>query len=219
MHKSVLIIADTRFGGDKHALLRVYDAARAMHEDGWEVEMIVPRMPITAREIFSKVAHFHVAPSVPFANSLPCGASVRRFFIAFFHFFCAIKLLHKNHYHLIHGIDDGAIVAAAARRFCHANSAFVAEMVAPFHRMFNKFGPLLWLVKRWEAWAVCQAHAVIFSEEEFKVFFRKVPISPLRLSIVLIAYEAMRDVVTQERFEYGQSIRQIYSRAILVSSR
>lgn len=173
MPPSVLIVASTRAYADSQEILRIQDTAAALLEDGRAVDVLVPRKsPLLTSVLNPAVRVFTVPRFVPFMDNPPRRPSIRRFLVGALMFFRGIALLSRRGYGVLHGINDGALVARAISGFATVGRLpFIAEIHRPFSRPGFLKGPRTTFARFSERRALRRAAAIVLPDEQTLALF------------------------------------------------
>ena len=214
MPPSVLIVASTRAYADSQEILRIQDTAAALLESGNAVDVLVPRMSSLLSSVLNQAVRVFTVPRlVPFMDNPPRRPSIRRFLVGALMFFRGIALLSRRSYTMLHGVNDGAIVARAISGFATVGRLpFIAEMHRPFSRPGFLKGPRGALARLFERRALRRAAAIILPDEPtLALFGRHIP----RARVTLIPDPHVELVPTAFTFaEFAAAIRHVYEYAL-----
>ena len=131
MPSAVLIVASTRVHADPQEILRIQDTVMALLKPGWAVDVLVPRRAPLLTATLNSAARVFAIPKLPFLDSLPPRPSARRFVVASAMFFRGVALAAHRDYAVLHGFNDGAIIARAIDRSTVRRYPYVAEVHHP----------------------------------------------------------------------------------------
>ena len=131
MPSAVLIVASTRVHADPQEILRIQDTVTALREQGRAVDVLVPRMAPLLTATLDPSARVFIAPHVPFMDEPPQRPSIRRFITAVGMFFRGVALVARRDYAVLHGFNDGALIARAIDRGTVRRHPYVAEIHRP----------------------------------------------------------------------------------------
>jgi hypothetical protein len=166
MTPAVLIVASTRIHVDPQEILRIQDTAAVLLEQGFAVDVLVPRISPLMAASFDRNIRVFTVPRVPFSHNPPDRPSGRRFLAAVLMFFRGIALAMRRDYAVLHGVNDGALVARIISRSLVGHVPCVAEVHRPFSRVRFLKTPLTALTGRFERALLRHASAIILPDEE-----------------------------------------------------
>ena len=210
MPPSVLIVASTRAYVDTREILRIQDTAAALLAEGRTVELLAPRMsPLFKSVLNPAVRVFTVPRIVPFMDNPPDRPSLRRFLVGVLMFLRGVALVSRRGYGILHGVNDGSVVARAVCAFAAGRLPFIMEMHRPVPRAgffrkirtaFARFGELR---------AMRRASAIILPDEQaLELFGRRIPKS--RVTIIPDPHvELVPDAFTFG--EFSQALAHVYT--------
>lgn len=171
MASAVLIVASTRMHADAQEILRVQDTAAALLDQGRAVDVVVPRRSSLLTATLSRDVRLFAVPCVPRSANPPDRPSFRRALTGLLMFLRGVSLAARNDYAVIHGFNDGAVIARAIARAATSSRPYVAEMLSPFaSRRFFK-SPQRAIACAMERKAIARAAATIFRDEETLALF------------------------------------------------
>lgn len=166
MPTAVLIVASTRAHADTQEILRIQDTVNALLEQGDAVDVLVPRVsPLLSAALAPHVRVFRVL-HVPGCDNPPPRPSVRRFLTGLLMFFRAYALASRRDYTILHGVNDGSIVARTLARISVRRTPYVAEFHTPLSTPGFLRGPRASVARALERDAFRHAGAVILPDEE-----------------------------------------------------
>lgn len=199
MPSAVLIVASTRVHADAQEILRIQDTAAALLDAGAAVDLLVPRIsPLLSAVLPAAVRVFSV-PRVPFCAAPPPRPSLRRLLTGALMFFRGVSLAAHRDYALLHGFNDGALVARALSRAAVRRQPYVAEIHIPFSSPGFFKGPRAAFARRCERAALRHAGAIILPDEEILARFGgKIP----RARVCIIPDPHAE--IAPEAFTYGE---------------
>ena len=164
MPSAVLIVASTRVHADPQEILRIQDTVAALREQGRAVDVLVPRIaPLLSATLDPSVRVF-TAPRIPFMDNPPQRPSVRRFITAAMMFFRGVALAARRDYAVLHGFNDGALVARAIDRGTVRRYPYIAEIHRPLSTPGFFKGPNAALARHMELAALRHASAIILPD-------------------------------------------------------
>ena len=164
MPSAVLIVASTRVHADSQEILRIQDTVSALLEQGWAVDVLVPRVSPLLTTVLNPVARVFTVPRVPFCDNPPRRPSLRRFITGMLLFFRGIALASRRDYAVLHGVNDGALVVRAIDRMTVHRYPYVAEIHKPFSRPGFFKGPRAVFARALERGALRHASAIILPD-------------------------------------------------------
>ena len=174
--KRALIISSTRAHADPRETLRIQDNVSFLLARGWSVDLLTPRNTHLLDVTLPKAARVFTIPRIPFTENPPRRPSIRRFITGTLMFLRGIALAARRGYDILHGINDGVIIARAISRGAMRRCPYVAELHEPFSARSLHHGPVAFIGRRMEISAVRHAGAIIFPEEDtFATFDGPIP--------------------------------------------
>ncbi len=209
---SALLVASTRSHADARETLRIQDVAAVLVEDGWKVDLLVPRHSALLTATLAPEVRVVPVPSVPFSAMPPRRPSIRRFLVGALMFLRGTALVSRNGYAIVHGFNDGALVARAIDRATIARFPYVADFCDLFGIMGLYRGLRASIAMRLEHSAMRHAAAVVFADAEAPAqLTRKAP--PARVSVIPDPHaEIAPDAFT--RAEFADAFSKIYAYAM-----
>ena len=214
MPPSVLIVASTRAYADSQEILRIQDTAAALLEAGGAVDVLVPRIsPLLTSVLNPAVRVFTVPRLVPFMHNPPRRPSIRRFLVGALMLFRGVALLSRRSYTMIHGINDGALVARAISDFATVGRIpFIAEVHRPFSRPGLPKGLRAAFARFCERRALRRAAAIVLPDEQtLALFGRNIP----RARVSIIPDPHVELVPTAFTFaEFAAALQHVYAYAL-----
>ena len=166
MATAVLVIASTRAHVDTQEILRIQDTVNALLEQGCAVDVLVPRVSPLLSAALSPAARVFRVLRTPLCDDPPRRPSIRRFFSAMLLFFRGYALASRREYTVLHGVNDGAIVARMLSRLCVRRRPYVAEFHTPLSTPGFFHGPRAAIARALERSAFRHADAVILPDAE-----------------------------------------------------
>jgi len=214
MPPSVLIVASTRAYADSQEILRIQDTAAALLEAGNAVDLLVPRSsPLLASVLNPAVRVFTVPRLVPFMANPPRRPSIRRFLVGALMLLRGVALLSRRSYTILHGVNDGSLVARAISGFATVGRLpFIAEIHRPFARPSFLDGPRSAFARFCERRALRRAAAIVLPDEQtLALFGRQFP----RARVSLIPDPHVELVPTAFTFaEFATALQHVYTYAL-----
>jgi len=166
MSSSVLIVASTRVHADAQEILRVQDTACVLLDQGFSVDVLVPRLsPLLSAALPAAVRVFTIPP-IPFCDAPPPRPSLRRLLTGVVMFFRGVALAAKRDYTVLHGVNDGALVVRAIDRATVRRLPYIAEIHMPFSSPGFFKGPRAAFARHFERTALRHAGAIILPDED-----------------------------------------------------
>lgn len=172
MTPAVLIVASTRIHVDPQEILRIQDTAAVLLEQGFAVDVLVPRVSPLMAASFDRNIRVFTVPRIPFSNMPPDRPSARRVLAALLMFFRGIALAMRRDYAVLHGVNDGALVARAISRATVGRLPCIAEVHCPFSRARLLKSPATALAGQFERLLLRHASAIILPDEDTLAQFR-----------------------------------------------
>lgn len=164
MPSAVLIVASTRVHADPQEILRIQDTVSALREQGRAVDVLVPRIPPLLTATLDPSARVFSIPRIPFMDNPPQRPSLRRFVTAAVMFFRGVALAARRDYAVLHGFNDGALIARAIDRGTVHRYPYVADI----HRTLTASGFFkrltVFFARRFERSALRHAAAIILPD-------------------------------------------------------
>ena len=199
MPSAILIVASTRAHADTQEILRIQDTVNALLDLGNAVDVLVPRVSPLLSAALAPAARVFRILNVPGCENPPDRPSLRRFVTAVLMFFRGYALASRREYDVLHGINDGAIVARLLKRTFVRSHPYVAEFHTPFSTPCFFRGPRAALARALERNAFRHADAVILPDAETHARFG--PGLP-RARVTLIPDPHVE--LAPENFTYGE---------------
>lgn len=183
MASAVLIVASTRVHADPQEILRIQDTVAALREQGRAVDILVPRKAVLLTATLDPSARIFIVPPTPFSDTPPDRPSLRRFFTAATMVFRGLSLAARRDYVVIHGFNDGAIIARYLTRLSVSRRPYIAEILNPFSSQRFFKSPRRAVACRLEQKTLAHAAAIILPDEgTLTRFRRKIPVG--RVSVL-----------------------------------
>jgi len=132
MPAAVLIVASTRAFADVQEILRIQDTVAALLSEGYAVDLLVPKTSPLLSAALAPDTRVFTVPEFPLCGDPPPRASVRRFITGILMTLRGVALLARNSYVLLHGVNDGSIVARMIDKFTITAHPCIAEFHTPF---------------------------------------------------------------------------------------
>lgn len=205
MPSAVLVIGSTRVPQDVQEILRIQDTVSALLTEGYAVDLLVPSVsPLLSVALANEVRTFKV-PEFPFCGNPPARPSFRRLIIGTLMALRGIALVSHTGYVLLHGVNDGALIARAINNFSLKTRPCIAEFHLPFSLPCFRRGLLTAIARLLERRTFRRAAAVILPDAEtLACFSSKLP----RARVTLIPdphSEISPDAFTIGEFTYALS--------------
>ena len=209
---AALLVASTRNHADARETLRIQDVAAVLVEDGWHVDLLVPRRSALLTATLDANVRVVSVPSLPFGDEPPRRPSLRRFCTGMLMFLRGTALVSRNGYAIVHGFNDGALVARAIDRATLRRFPYVADFTDPFGIRGLHRGLRAKVAQRLEHAAMRHAAALVFADAETPTQMELRP-PAARLSIIPDPHaEIAPDAFT--RAEFAEALTKIYSYAM-----
>jgi len=164
MPSAVLIVASTRVHADPQEILRIQDTVVALRDQGRAVDVLVPRVAPLLTATLDPSARVFTAPRIPFTDNPPQRPSIRRFLTAVVMFFRGVALAARRDYAVLHGFNDGALVARAIDRGTVRRYPYIAEIHGPLSTPGFFKGPKAAYARHLELAALRHASAIILPD-------------------------------------------------------
>jgi len=208
MSSAVLIVASTRVHADPQEMLRIQDTVSALRDQGRAVDLLVPRTAPLLTAALEPATRVFTVPRVPYTECPPHRPSLRRFFTAALMFFRGVALVSHRDYAVIHGFNDGALIARAIDRGTVRRYPYVAEIHRPFSKPGFFRSPRSAFARYLERSALKHAAAIILPDvDTLERFAGKLP--KARVSLIPDPHsEISPDAFT--RGEFSAAIGHIY---------
>lgn len=166
MASAVLIVASTRAYVEPQEILRIQDIVSVLLREGKSVDVLIPRRTPLLSAALNPSSRVFTVPRIPFTQSPSRGPSCRRFLVAALMFFHGVALAARREYAVIHGINDGALVARAIDRATIRRHPYIAEISSPFANREILRGPATFFAQSLERSALRHASAIVMPTEE-----------------------------------------------------
>ena len=164
MPSAVLIVASTRVHADPQEILRIQDTVAALREQGRAVDVLVPRLAPLLTATLDPTARVFTIPRIPLTDNPPKRPSLRRFITAVMMFFRGVALAARRDYAVLHGFNDGAIIARVIDRGTVRRYPYVAEIHKPLSTPGFFKGPKAVFARHLEHAALRHASAIILPD-------------------------------------------------------
>ena len=199
MPSAVLIVASTRVHADPQAILRIQDTVTALHEQGRAVDVLVPRIAPLLTATLNPSARVFTIPRIPFMDNPPHRPSFRRFVTAVVMFFRGVALAAQRDYAVLHGFNDGAIIARAIDRGTVRRYPYVAEIHRPLSTQSFFSGPKATFARHLERAALRHAAAIVLPDSAMLKHFGK-NLPKARVSLIPDPHAE----ITPDAFTFGE---------------
>lgn len=166
MPTAILIVASTRAHADTQEILRIQDTVNTLLAQGNLVDVLVPRVSPLLSAGLAPTARVFKVFDLPGCASPPDRPSLRRFVAGLLMYFRAYALASRRDYIVLHGMNDGAIVARALARTLLRRRPYVAEFHTPLSTPGFFRGPRAAVARALERDAFRHAGAVILPDDE-----------------------------------------------------
>ena len=208
---AALLVASTRSHADARETLRIQDVAGVLVDAGWKVDLLVPRPSALLTATLSADVRVVPVPRLPLSSMPPRRPSVRRFLVGAMMFLRGTALVSRNGYSIVHGFNDGALVARAIDRATLSRFPYIADFTDPFGVRGLYRGFRAAVARHFEHAAMRHAAAVIIADAETPpMLVRKVP--PARVSVIPDPHaEIAPEAFT--RAEFAEALARIYAYA------
>ncbi len=164
--KNALLVASTRAHADPCEILRLQDTASYLLSRGWSVDLLIPRSSRLLTVVMPRAVRILTVPRVPLAKDPPAGPSIRRFLTGLLMFLRGVAVAPRRDYAILHGMNDGAIVARFIDRGTVKRFRYVADISAPFSARSLYHGLRAVIARYLERAALRHAGAIIFPDED-----------------------------------------------------
>lgn len=105
----ILVISPQPFFSVRGTPISTLRMLKVPLEDGADIDIVTYPIGEDLKEYPN--LKFHRCWNLPFLKTIPIGPSLRKLFLDFFLFWKALAMLCKNKYDIIHGMEEGAIMA------------------------------------------------------------------------------------------------------------
>ncbi len=166
MPSSALIIASTRAPADVQEVLRIQDTVSSLLGEGFSIDLLVPRVSPLLSVALAPGVNIYTLPHIPFCGNPPARPSWRRFILSLFMILRGIALVSRNAYTVLHGVNDGAVVAHAVDGFTLTPHPCIAEFHQPFALPCFSRGLCTTFARLFENRAFRHAAAVILPDSD-----------------------------------------------------
>ena len=109
----ILLLAPQPFFLNRGTPINVRAMATSLGRAGYEVDLLA--YPI-GDDLSIPGVHLHRCAGIPFIKKIPIGPSIYKIPLDIMMFFSALRLLRKREYAVIHGIEEGGILACVLSR-------------------------------------------------------------------------------------------------------
>ena len=157
----VLLIAPQPFFSNRGTPLNVRAMLETLSGAGYEIDLLA--YPFGEKLEIPGVSIIR-STGVPFLRSVPIGPSWRKVLLDIPLFFHGWLLVRKRGYALLHGIEEGALMAALYSKFIKVPYVFDMDSSMPdqlYESGALRIAPLLRLVSKVESWAAKNASAIL----------------------------------------------------------
>jgi len=211
---AALLVSSTRSYADPQETLRMQDVVNALLRRHWAVDVLVPRRHPLLTVALPSAARVFTVPRIPLSDYPPRRPSLRRLAAATLMFFRGVSLVTHRDYTVVHGFNDGALVARWIDRATVQRFAYLADIAKPYSHRGLFRGPVSWLARWCESSALRHATAVLFPNEQTLAAVEPPP-PRARVSILPDPHaELAPDAFTYA--EFGEALEKIYYYAQLV---
>lgn len=209
---SVLLVASTRSHTDARETLRIQDVGSVLVDAGWKVDLLVPhRSALLAATLPPEVRVIHV-PVLPLSGLPPRRPSVRRFGTGTLMFLRGTALVSRNGYSIVHGFNDGAVIARAIDRCTLHKFPYIADFTDLYGIRGLYRGFRAGMARRLEHAAMRHAAAVVFADAEAPAMLERRP-PTARVSVIPDPHaEIAPEAFT--RAEFADALGKIYAYAM-----
>lgn len=207
--KSALVISSTRAHADPRETLRIQDIVSFLLSRGWSVDLLTPRSTYLLEATLPKAAQTFTVPRVPFTKGPPRRPSLRRSVVGTLMFLRGIALAARRDYTILHGVNDGAIIARAVSLGSVRRLPYVAELHNPFNARGLYRGAVAFMARRMERAALRNAGAIVFPEEDILATFDG-PIPKSRVSFIPDPHAEL-DLDAFTGAEFAAALEHIYA--------
>ena len=163
--KKVLLITSTRAADDIQEVLRIQDTINALRSMRYSVDLLTPRLSNLLDVAVDLAARVFVMPRIPFCGKVPPRASLRRFALSALMALRGAVLVACNKYTLLHGFNDGALIARSITRLTFSSCPYIAEFHTPFAGASSS-DPRVAFARSQERRAFRKAAAIILPDAE-----------------------------------------------------
>ena len=183
MPAAVLIVASTRVHKDAQEILRIQDTVSALFSEGYAVDLLVPRLSPLLSAALDPAARIFTVPNFPLCGNPPPRASIRRFLTAILMALRGIALTARNDYTVLHGVNDGSIIARAIGNLTITAMPCIAEFHSPFAENRHRHGLRTAIARALENRTFRRAAAVVLPDSDVLDCFNR-KLSRARVSLI-----------------------------------
>ena len=206
---AALLVASTRSHVDARETLRIQDIAAVLIAEGWSVDLLVPRASRLLTVALDPAVRVFQVPHLPFCAHPPHRPSFRRFALGVLAFLRGVALVSRTSYAVVHGLNDGALVARAVDRATVRRFPYVADFTDPFGVDGFRRGLRAFVAFALEHAAMRHAAAVVFADVDVPPRLVRRPPSA-RVSIIPDPHaEIALDTFTLG--EFSEALSKIYA--------
>ena len=209
---AALLVASTRSHADARETLRIQDVAAVLVAAGWTVDLLVPRRSALLTATLDKDVRVIAVPALPMGDAPPRRPSCRRFCAGALMFLRGTALATRRGYAIVHGFNDGAIIARAIDRATLQRFPYVADFTDLFGIQGFYRGLRAKIARHLEHAAMRHAAAIIFADADAPVQLAYRP-PAARISVIPDPHaEIAPDAFT--RAEFADALDKIYAYAM-----
>ena len=154
----ILLISTQPFFQWRGSPIRVKFNVLALETLGFQVDVLVPPIGVHDDEISSQV---HRVWSLPGVTNIPIGPSIPKFVFDIFLLFFALTFAFRTRYDVIHGTEEGGVIAWVVARLTGAKCIYEKHSDPASHRKGGVKNLLLTIYRRVERFVARHTDAVI----------------------------------------------------------
>jgi glycosyltransferase involved in cell wall biosynthesis len=159
----ILLIAPQPFYEDRGTPIAIHQSLVAMSDLGFKVDLAT--FPLGSDITLPGIRLFRTANPLGF-RSVPVGLSFRKIVLDICLLMTVLRLVKRNHYDCIHGVEDGAALALACKALWGIPGIY--DMQSSLPEQLRKVrglnvGPGRWISLQFERWLVKNADCIVAS--------------------------------------------------------
>lgn len=155
------MIAPQPFYEDRGTPIAVHDTLAEMSDLGFKVDLAT--FPVGSDITFPGINIFRTANPFGF-RSVPVGLSFRKMVLDISLLITVFRLVKRNHYDCIHGVEEGAALALACKAFWRIPVIYDMQSSLPEQLRkvwWLKAGPGRWTSRQFERWLLKNADCIV----------------------------------------------------------
>lgn len=157
----ILLIAPQPFFKIRGTPLAILQLVKALSELGYEVDIVTYHL---GKNIKVKNVAIYRIINFPFIKNIPIGPSYAKLFLDFLLFLKAFQMCVKNHYNVIHTVEEAVFLGIVLKRIFHIPIIYDMDSSIPqqlINSGFTKNKYFLKLVYYLENWAIDNSNLVL----------------------------------------------------------